>query len=282
MFGYIRVKKSELLVREYEAYKSVYCGLCRALGREYSVLSRFILSYDCAFYAMFLMSLRSSCEGFERKACRFNPLKKCSYCKCSDSAVNEAAALSVILAYYKLEDDIDDSGFFKRITLRPVKPFFSRWRKKAAARYPELDKIAAEMMEGQKKAENSPDCTLDMAAHPSADMLSKLIAREASSETEGRIYSRFGYGIGRFIYLIDAADDYEKDIKNDSFNPFKPYADSFEETVGANLSQALAMAYEAYNLIELVDFKGIIDNIILMGLPTVQKDVLDRQGKVKK
>ena len=54
MFGYLQIQKSELLVREYEAYKAVYCGLCRQMGKDYSVFTRFTLSYDCTFYAMLL------------------------------------------------------------------------------------------------------------------------------------------------------------------------------------------------------------------------------------
>lgn len=112
MFGYIKIYKSELLVREYEAYKSVYCGLCKKMGKDYSFLSRMLLSYDCTFYAMFLMAVNRSCEGFENGRCRFNPLKKCSFCLCKDDALSKAAAVNVTLSYYKLVDDINDSGVF--------------------------------------------------------------------------------------------------------------------------------------------------------------------------
>ncbi|MCH5300898.1 MAG: hypothetical protein J1E56_06215, partial [Ruminococcus sp.] len=114
MFGYIKIHKEELLVREYEAYKSVYCGLCKRMGKEYSFLSRFILSYDSTFYAMFLMSQNYKCTGFERKRCACNPLKKCTFCKGGEEALSKASALSVILAYYKLVDDINDSGILKQ------------------------------------------------------------------------------------------------------------------------------------------------------------------------
>ena len=82
MFGYLQIDKAELKVREYEAYKSVYCGLCKQLGRDYSIFARFALSYDCTFYAITLMSLRRSCSGFKDGRCRFNPLKKCKYALC--------------------------------------------------------------------------------------------------------------------------------------------------------------------------------------------------------
>lgn len=273
MFGYIKIQKSELLVREYEAYKSVYCGLCRQMGRDYSFISRFILSYDCTFYAIFLMSLRRSCSGFESGRCRFNPLKRCGFCKNSDDALSKAAALSVILAYYKLIDDIRDSGFFKRLAVRLMKPLFKRWRNKAQKRYPKLDELARDMLTAQQNAEKSESCGLDMAADPTATMLSSVMELEGRDDTERRILNRIGYGLGRFIYIIDAVDDYEKDVKKGNFNPFINAPDR-ANMMKNNLSQALAMTFEAYSLIDLVDFKGIIDNVILKGLPTVQIEIL--------
>ncbi|MBQ1616723.1 MAG: hypothetical protein II086_05650, partial [Ruminococcus sp.] len=88
-------------VREWEAYKSVYCGLCRQMGRDYSFLSRLALSYDCTYYAMLIMSVRRSCTGFDSGRCRFNPLKKCGFAHCMDESYSKAAALSVISVYYK-------------------------------------------------------------------------------------------------------------------------------------------------------------------------------------
>ncbi len=275
MFGYIKIEKSELLVREYEAYKAVYCGLCRQMGRDYSFVSRFILSYDCTFYAIVLMSLRRSCEGFELGRCRFNPLKRCQFCKNRDDALSEAAALSVILAYYKVLDDIRDGGFLKRLGMRAVKPFFSRWRKKAAKRYPTLDELASKMLCGQQEAEKLPSCGLDRAADPTASFLASVLLLEAKTETEKRVLHRLGYGLGRFIYIIDAVDDFEKDEKTNSFNPFHDVGDRYN-VMKNNLSQALAMTFEAYSLLDLTDFKGIIDNVILKGLPKVQIEILKK------
>ena len=244
------------------------------MGKDYSFLSRLILSYDCTFYAMFLMSLRSSCKGFNDGRCRFNPLKKCMFCQCEDDALSKAAALSVILAFYKLEDNIKDSGFFKRLGCRLVRPFFSRWRKKAARRYPDIDALALDMMKAQAEVEKNPQSGIDAAADPSAAMLASVLALEAEDENSERIYRQIGYGLGRFIYFIDAADDYSDDVKSGSFNPINSIDENKFEVMNNNLSQALAMIYDAYNLLDLVDFKGIIDNIILRGLPSVQAEIM--------
>lgn len=277
MFGYLQIQKSELLVREYEAYKSVYCGLCRQMGRDYSHLARLILSYDCTFYAMLLMALSKSCSGFESGRCAFNPLKKCKYALCTGDAYSKASAFSVISAYYKLEDDLNDEGFFKKLMIRAVLPFFSHWRKKAAKKYPETDDCLRDMTEKQTNAEMLNDCSLDQAAHPTAQMLSSLFSSEVSDEAQKRVLSEFGYQLGRWIYLLDAADDYEKDKKRGRFNPYVSLSKKEDiNRLESSLNQCLARAYDAYGLTDFKDFRGIFDNLLLLGLPTVQNKITDR------
>lgn len=279
MFGYLQIQKSELLVREYEAYKSVYCGLCKQIGKDYSFVTRFILSYDCTFYSMLLMSVHSKCTGFKDGRCTFNPLKKCKFAIDSADNYSKAAAFSVISAYYKIIDDIYDSSFLKSLLYRLIKPFFSHWRKRASMNYPEIDDAISEMTNLQQQAEQDKNCSVDKAAHPTAQMLGKVFSLEAEDETSKRIFYEFGYHLGRWIYLIDAADDIEKDMKHKNFNPFVN-TDTLQK-VDANrivliLNQSLARAYEAYNLIDIKDFKGILDNMMLMGFPAVQNRVTEK------
>lgn len=275
MFGYLQIDKAELKVREYEAYKSVYCGLCRQLGNDYSVFARFALSYDCTFYAITLMSLKKSCTGFRDGRCRFNPLKKCKYALCEDDCYSKAAALTVISVYYKLCDDINDSGFFRALAVRMIKPFFSHCRKKAAKRYPELDTIVREMLDSQIELEKKDKPTIDEAAHPTACMLAEIMKAEGRNESEASVLYECGYHLGRWVYLMDAADDYEKDKKRGSFNPFLTIeTDDLRGYMNALLSQSLARAYDAYNLLDIRDFKGILDNMMLFGFPLKQNSVL--------
>ena len=281
MFGYLQIHKDELKIKEYEAYKSVYCGLCKQLGRDYGFMTRLILSYDCTFYAILLMSLKRSCTGFSDGRCKFNPLKKCKFADCKDNAYSKASALSVISAYYKVVDDIDDSGFFKRIALKIAKPFFGRRQKKAARRFPEIEIIVSEMMKNQKAAENDELVTIDKAANPTAKMISDLAALEGGNDLQKRVLSEFGYQIGRWVYLIDAADDYEKDKKSGNFNPFIKADINDKDYINSVLSQSLARAYDAYNLLDIIDFKPIIDNMMLYGFPNKQNAVLNNRQEVK-
>ena len=282
MFGYLQIDKAELKVREYEAYKAVYCGLCKQLGKDYSFLTRLALSYDCTFYIMMPMSLSSGCSGFSDGRCRFNPLKKCRFADCKNDCYSKAAALSVISVYYKLMDELMDSGFWKRLAVRLIKPFFSHWRKKAARRYPEMDTIVADMLEKQVKVEAEPSPSIDATAHPTAEMLGKLLCLEAKDELQRRVFYECGYHLGRWIYYIDAADDFEKDVKHGNFNPFRLIeSDNLTQRMEQTLNQSLARSYDAYVLIDnLTDFKGILDNMMLLGFPLKQNSVLSKRQEV--
>lgn len=283
MFGYIQPFKPDLRVKEYEAYKSVYCALCKRLGKDYGVPARLILSFDCTFYAMMLMSVKGECPGFEKGRCTFNPLKKCTYCSDGADALEEAAALSVITFYYKLLDDVNDSSFFKACFKRLLKPLAGHWRKKALKKYGAIDQIVSEMLESQFQAENDPACSIDRAAEPTAVMMAKLMERMAQAEKEKKVFSYFGYYLGKWVYLIDAADDMEKDKKHGSFNPFlrelagkTPALTKEEESDYCNqvLNLNVSMALPAFRLISLHIFREIIENTVELGVMQMQKKVL--------
>ena len=104
MFGYITIDKENLTAEEYTVYKAIYCSLCKTMGKEYSLFSRFILSYDCTFFALLIMSIQDNVPCFNKDHCVFNPLKKCVLCE-NEVALSLSAALSISSAYYKLIDN---------------------------------------------------------------------------------------------------------------------------------------------------------------------------------
>lgn len=278
VFGYLKIDKGELLVKEYNAYKAVYCGLCKEIGKSYSFIARMLLSYDCTFYAIILMSLERSCNGFSEGRCTCNPLKKCTFSGCKSNAYKKAAALTVISAYYKLVDDIADGSLLKSLLCRIIKPFFSRHRKKAVKKYGfcYIDDIVSEMMQLQLEDEHNADSTIDTAAHPTANMLGLILKYEARSENEKLVLYELGYHLGRWIYLIDAADDIKRDMKSKNYNPFIKSGNINADFINSVLSQSLARAYNALALTEIVDFKGIVKNLLLKGLPVEQNRIIKK------
>ena len=138
MFGYVRIYKPELKVGEYEQYQGVYCSLCKQLGKSCGQTARLSLSYDLTFFALFRMALDDGCPRFERGRCFLHPVKKRPCCASNDH-IRFAADASALLTYYKLRDNIQDSGPVRRTALHAIQPPVALSRRRAAVRQPELE-----------------------------------------------------------------------------------------------------------------------------------------------
>lgn len=269
MFGYIRVKKEELKIKDFEAYKAVYCSLCKRLGKSYGILSRFTLSYDFTFLALLNMSLKSNCVSFERKRCVFNPLKKCNYCKNSDEFDMPAAA-AMIMIYYKILDNIEDEKGLKKIGAIILAPIFKRAYKKAEKKYPDIKEYAENYISSQINAESKENISLDEACDPSAKVLSKILPLCGETDREKRVLERIGYCLGRYIYLMDAANDLEEDIKKNRFNVLKALkSEDIVKTVEPQIYFCINEAAKAFELLDIKKFEPILGNIIYLGLEDV-------------
>lgn len=283
MFGYVCINKSELKIKDYEAYKGVYCSLCKQLGKEYSFLTRFLLNYDCTFFSLFILANSDECAVFKKGRCRFNPFKSCNYCTSGEGAFSKGAALIVLMSYYKLLDNIRDGSFFEKIGCVLIKPLFFSWMKKARKRYPIYADACKNMYESQIKAEKENAC-VDEAAEPTANLLKSLFSLESYSDKIRPAYEQFGYHLGKWIYLMDAACDIDSDIKHKSFNPIynklkKTQAESAEFADNL-LSQSFYLLSSAYRLIDKKRFEDILDNIVLLGLTKKQKESLFSERKM--
>ena len=138
MFGYIRPAYPELKLREYEAYRACYCGLCRALGSRYGLVARMILNYDFVLLVMLLWQPDEPVR-FANARCPVKLCRKRPYCR-SCAAMEKSAAMSVILAYHKLRDDVRDGGLWKRLGARAASRLLRRAYRKAAGEEPDFDR----------------------------------------------------------------------------------------------------------------------------------------------
>ena len=266
MFGYIKTHRPELKIKEDEAYKGVYCSLCRTLGKRYGLLSRLFLSYDSTFLALAIMALSDEKVCFEQKRCPFNPSKKCNFCKGESKELEYAADISVLLLYHKIKDNISDSTLFKAILYRILLVLIIRSYKKAEKLRPDAAIIINEYMQMQSAVEEKQSDSIDEAAEPTAILLGKLYSHNETDSDKKRVRERVGYCLGRWVYMIDAFDDIEKDRKSGNYNPFLLSSqDNYEKIKGDLLMTAGELA-KAYDLLEIKKFGGITTNIIYDGL----------------
>lgn len=273
MLGYVKAFKPEMKVKDYEFYRGIYCSLCRALGRNYSPIAQLFLSYDFAFAAVLRLAAADSGCSFTQKRCPYNPAKKCMNCSGTQELEFCAHAL-IITVYYKVLDNLHDSGVKSKVLAALIYPIIKLMHKKAVRLAPEIDEIIGASMKMQAETEKKARAGIDEAAHASADALGKVMALGFEQKTADSLYS-LGYMVGRYVYILDAADDLEDDLKSGSFNPFKEeYSDIKNETVRSefaervkgmlNLTQSSAL--DALDSFEKKRFGDILENIIFDGL----------------
>ena len=263
--------------KDYDMYKGVYCSLCKELGRRYGLLSRLTLSYDFTFFAMVRMAVRTGCVSFKNSRCTFNPAKKCLDCGRGQEDIAYTADISMILFYFKLLDNIADSGFFKKLLCYLVLPYAKHVFRKAKVRRPAAAEIAEKQMYRQAEAEKR-NAGLDEAADPSAAMLAELLIGDIECENKDAL-RQFGYMVGRWVYITDAADDCEDDIKDGSFNPLKKRFDSenFTEYCAEMLNLTMGEAINSYKKLKIYRFDDILKNILYDGSAAVVCTVLKKE-----
>lgn len=288
LFGYIKPYKPEMKMREWDTFKAVYCGLCKQLSHVYGPFSSLTLSYDFTFIATISIGMSDSCAGFKKCSCVANPLKKkACLLPCDDLTL--CASVAMLMIYYKLKDDIEDSGFLGKLRGYLLLPFASSAKNKARKIYPEIDKIISSAIKNQAQVEKSDNKSTDRAAHPTADALALICERLSPDVSQKAILNRFGYLVGRYVYFADALDDLEKDIKTNSYNPFikkfegeNKSIEAIKEYGKSVLNLTIGEIPPAYELLNLKRHKEILDNIIYLGLHNEIDIILEKNDKVPK
>ena len=288
MFGYITAYKPELKIKDYECYKGIYCTLCKRLSKRYTPAAQLFLSYDFVFLAAAMLALQESCPVFHKSRCMYNPLAKCARCSGDDGVIDRCADTAVIMSYYKLLDNFADGSFIcKAAGILLFVPVFLMW-KKAAKRSPDVQAVVEAAVSRQKECETDKSCPVDMAADPSAAALAALVAAGHEESAYYGSLRRFGYLIGRWVYLMDAADDLQKDMKTGNFNPFRQYVDDagcvrsdIKVSAAAVLYTTAGEAAAEMANIPFRRFLPVLENIVYLGLKSKTDAVLGTQGETQ-
>ena len=247
MFGYITVNRPELKVKDLELYRSCYCGVCDELCRSYGRRGQILLSYDCTFLAILLTGLYEPGETVRLRRCLVHPAVKHRETKSVCSSY--AADMNVLLSYMKALDDWQDE-------------------KK------ETGQLSREELLSR----------LDRVAGCSGRLLGEICVYK--EDIWARDLRELGFYLGKFIYLMDAYDDLEKDKKSGSFNILLPLLesdpDTFEETVKSLLLDMAACCCRAFERLPIVKDVDILRNVLYSGIWVRYNQVRKSRSKFSK
>ena len=287
MFGYVVVDKPSLRVREFDYYRATYCGLCHAMGKCTGCVSRLTLSYDVTFFALVREMLEGTRVEIVKKRCPRHILKPIN-----TVAINEpleySAFVGGILTSQKIVDNVNDERGARRFLAKALKLVFSKTERESMFGLPDLYDIICEKLRVLNELEQSRVASIDAPA----DIFGELMAEALSyglKDDKKLIAKNVGKRIGRWIYIVDAFDDYKKDRESGSYNPFvllyegEDFSEDNLISISKMLEAELSLALSAIELIDDEDKnrEEIVKNILCLGMPQSVKRVCDRLNNKK-
>ncbi len=294
MFGYVRPLKADLLVKEFYFYRAIYCGLCKSIGRRHGQVARLAINYDFTFVALLLLCLTETEIELEKETCIVNPIQKRAMAQ-AHPILDFCADMIMLFAFHKAQDDIADGAHFKG---KSEKLVFARAYNKVKAQYPE---IAKQLADGLKRLDQLETQTADLVFMPQAENYNRKDPSHLSGSLLGEVLQgtlqlplfaqapaylaealwNLGFYLGRWVYLLDALDDYKKDEQKGEFNLLLWLASQKQidlreakRQIVRELSFCESQLQKFCRLLPLRNYGDIIANILFGGLPQVRQQIL--------
>lgn len=263
MYGYVVVNKPELKFKEFDIYRSYYCGLCDELKERFGKKGQISISYDMTFLVLLLTGLYEPETTFYQGNCIAHPFRK------HDVRRNEitgyVADMNVLMTYYKCIDDWEDEkkvsrGIFASALSKDVKRIEGRYPKKAEIIKNSLDKLS--------QLEKAGETNIDEPAKQFGRIMAQILLMR-NDEWEEQL-EKLGDALGRFIYILDAYDDLEKDGKKANYNVLLSRRENmdFDAFVEAVLKSLMAECARNFEIMPIIENVGLLRNIIYSGVWT--------------
>lgn len=260
MFGYIQANVKELKVREYELYRAYYCGLCHVLKDGYGRRGQLMLSYDLTFLVMLLSALYEPREEKKERRCAVHPLAR--HPQICSPVTQYAADLTILLGYRKAADDWADerSARGKMLSSLLVKDY-----RRAAQANPRQARILGRCVQQLAALEREGCRDVDRVSALTGSFLGEMFVwKKDLWESDLR---RTGFYLGKFIYMMDAWDDRERDRKSGSYNIWN-LLDLPEERILTMMQDTMACCCRAFETLPVVETAPILRNILYAGVWT--------------
>ena len=261
MFGYIVVHKPELKVREYETYRASYCGLCHSLKKQSGRIGQLTLSFDMTFLALLLTGLYEPETVTKSARCIAHPVEKHFYRE--NRYFDYAADMNVLLTYYKCLDDWQDE---RKLTACLFGQALKGNVKKLAERYERQSRYLRDNLAALSAYEKEKQYDIDKTAGFFGAIMAELFVY-AEDEWADKL-RRMGFFFGKFIYLMDAYEDIEEDLKQGRYNPLADLykKDTFEQECQQILKMMMAETSRVFEQLPILEDVEILRNILYAGV----------------
>lgn len=261
MFGYIIINKGDMKFKEFDVYHSYYCGLCRELKERYGIAGQMGLTYDMTFLVMLLSSLYEPETAMGAVKCVAHPFEKHPVRR--NILTGYGADMNTLFTYYKCRDDWNDD---KKVSRLAYSKLLKKGYRSISKRYP--DKVAKidRLMRTISEEEKKQNTDLDYMAGLFGEIMGEMLAvRE--DEWQDALHAMGSY-LGKFIYLLDAYEDVEEDLKKGRYNPLAGRfgQPDFEEEMKTILTMMMAACCKEFEKLPIIENVEILRNILYSGV----------------
>lgn len=263
MFGYIAINKDELKIKDYNLYRSFYCGLCRHLKEDFGVTGQLSLSYDMTFVILLLTALYEEDTTKNTCKCIAHPFEKHPVSR--NCFTSYAADMNLILTYYKCLDDwADEKKAGRKLYASTLKSKMKRLEKK----YPRKIKIISDNLQSITEYEQNGETDLDTVSGYFGNIMATIFS--CKEDEWSQTLQEMGFFFGKFIYLMDAYEDLADDKKKGTYNPFISLSKEpdFEDKVIGILTMMMANCCRAFERLPILSYTDILRNILYSGVWT--------------
>ncbi len=263
MFGYIVINKDELKIKDYNLYRSFYCGLCQELKKDFGLQGQISLSYDMTFIILLLTALYEEELKHDTCKCIAHPFEK--HPVSSNCFTSYAADMNLILTYYKCLDDWNDE---KKLSRKIYSDTLSKAMKRLRNKYPGKVQIISDNLQAIADCEHHGETNLDTVSGYFGNIMAAIFC--CKNDEWSDTLNEMGFFFGKFIYLLDAYDDLQQDIKKGNYNPFITLSSEpdFEDRVNRILTMMMAECCRAFERLPILCYTDILRNILYSGVWT--------------
>ena len=276
MFGYIRPDAPYLFKKDETLYNALYCGLCKSIGAGCGQRARTALTFDMAFMSALIHNIKREDVKIKKARCVLHFIKRRPIASTDETTVL-LGCVNTALAYYKLCDDKSDGdkkGIFRH--------FYKKGLKRALKKHGKAVGIISGQMQRQRELENENCSVIDMACEPTAVMMKELSAYALGEYSTADTEALF-YDLGKWVYLADALDDYDKDVKKGGYNVFyNAFGCKCKAEAVIKNNEELTFIFDSLfadmrirlSKINFALNHDLTDNIILRGIPLKTRSLL--------
>lgn len=263
MYGIVTVNKPELKFKEFDRYRSYYCGLCEVLKEKYGFNGQVSISYDMTFLVLLLTGLYEPETSYYEAKCAAHPVTRHQVRR--NAVTDYVADMNVLMAYYKCMDDWKDE---KKVTRRAFAALLKKNAGKISRKYPDKSLQIRRSLENLSAAEEAGEDNIDSASMYFAEILSVMMAMK-EDEWEEEL-KRLGFFLGKFIYLCDAYEDLDGDLKAGRYNVFRSHMhqEDFDAVCESILNSVMAECAKSFERLPIIQEAEILRNILYSGVWT--------------